>query len=618
MIFLLYLAKSLTIRMNFLKKQTNRSLFLNLWSHLSRRRHKQFFLLLTLMFITSIAEVVSIGAVLPFLGVLTAPEQVYQHPLIQPVNQLFSINTPDQLILPLSVFFIVSALFAGAVRLTLLYVATRFSYAIGADLSINIYNRTLYQDYEKHASRNSSEVIDGVITKTNIVIGGVVTPMLTLISSIVIIMAIIATLFVIDPVIALAVLLGFGLLYLGVIFYTRNRIIENGKIIASQSKQMVKSLQEGLGGIRDVLIDGSQQFYCDLYRKADLPLRRASGDNEFISAAPRYAMEALGMMVIAVIAYSMTLREEGLSTAIPILGALALGGQRLLPVLQQAYSSYSKLKGSSPSLKSTLFLLDQSLPRYALKPKNSHSMGEITFEREIRLKNINFHYVADRSGSNTSQVLKNVNLTLTKGSRIGFIGTTGSGKSTLLDIIMGLLHPVSGEVIIDGQPVTSENRRSWQMHIAHVSQNIYLSDGSIEENIAFGIPREKIDHQQVRLAAKQAKIAELIDGWQEGYQTLVGERGMKLSGGQKQRIGIARALYKRADVLVLDEATSALDNETERAIMESIENLGRGVTVFMIAHRLTTLEQCDQIVKLGKGNQVYTGTFQEMISDGSK
>jgi len=193
------------------------------------------------------------------------------------------------------------------------------------------------------------------------------------------------------------------------------------------------------------------------------------------------------------------------------------------------------------------------------------------------------------------------------------MGITGSGKSTLLDIIMGLLPPTSGELEIDGKPITNENRRAWQAHIAHVPQNIYLSDCSIEENIAFGIPKDKIDHQKVEKAAQQAQIAELIEGWKDGYQTFVGERGIRLSGGQRQRIGIARALYKQANVLVLDEATSALDNETEQAVMEAVEALGRGLTILIIAHRLTTLEGCDRIVKLEKNKIIKIGSYQEVI-----
>ena len=352
---------------------------------------------------------------------------------------------------------------------------------------------------------------------------------------------------------------------------------------------MIKSLQEGLGGIRDVLIDGTQQFYCKLYRNADLPLRHASGNNQFISGSPKFAMEAIGMTLIAGFAYLMTQQEGGILTAIPVLGALALGAQRLLPALQLVYASYSKIKGSKSSFEDVLNLLDQQLPEYVDQPLPE----PIPFAKEIKLNNLNFRYSED-----TPWILKNVNLSLKKGSRIGFMGVTGSGKSTLLDIIMGLLPATEGGLMIDNQTINNQNRRAWQAHIAHVPQNIYLSDSTIEENIAFGIAKELIDHQRVKKAAQQAQIAELIEEWKDGYQTFVGERGIRLSGGQRQRIGIARALYKQANVLIFDEATSALDNETEQAVMDAIEGLGRDLTILIIAHRLTTLKDCDEVVNL--------------------
>lgn len=291
-----------------------------------------------------------------------------------------------------------------------------------------------------------------------------------------------------------------------------------------------------------------------------------------------------------------------------MLGALALGAQRLLPALQQIYGSYSTIKGSYASFEDALILLNQPLTNYK---KHSHSKP-IPFKKEIQLKNLSFRYDKD-----TPWVLKNINLKLTKGSRIGFIGATGSGKSTLLDIIMGLLSQTEGSIIIDKQYITNKNRAIWRSHMAHVPQNIYLSDGTIEENIAFGVQKDKIDRQQVEKAAKQAQISGVIEGWQKGYETLVGERGVRLSGGQRQRIGIARALYKQADILIFDEATSALDNETEQAVMEAIEGLGKELTILIIAHRLGTLKGCDEIVRLEDASVAQIGNHQDMINRNS-
>ncbi len=580
------------------------SVLKKLWSHLSRRRQKQFWLLLILMIIASLSEIISVGAVLPFLGALTAPDQVYQHPLMQPLIQMLGLTESSQLMLPLTILFIAAALLAGIIRLTLLYAMTTLSFATGADLSINIYRRTLYQEYAVHVSRNSSEVINGIISKTGTVIGGVISPTLNLISSTVLLIGIVGVLFAINVVVALSASIGFGLLYWGVIRYTKTQLQENSQVIANQSTQMIKSLQEGLGGIRDVLIDSSQQFYCQLYRNADLSLRRASGKNTFISESPRYAIEAIGMSIIAGLAYEMTQQEGGITTVIPVLGALALGAQRLLPTLQQAFSSYSTIKGSKSSFKDVVDLLDQPLPEYANQPLPT----PILFKKEIKLINFNFRYTED-----TPWILKNINLSLVKGERVGFMGVTGSGKSTLLDVIMGLLSSTDGQFIIDDQPINDKNRRAWQAHIAHVPQNIYLSDSTIEENIAFGIPKEQIIHQRVERAAQQAQISELIEGWKDGYQTFIGERGVRLSGGQRQRIGIARALYKQADVLIFDEATSALDIETEQAVMEAIDDLERELTILIIAHRLTTLKGCDKIIKLDKNNVIHVVDYKEII-----
>jgi len=553
------------------------------------------------MIVASLSEVVSIGTVLPFIGILTAPEQVFQHPLMQPVINYFELTSAKQLMLPLTIAFILSALFAGAIRIILLYTTTRLSFAAGADISISIYNRTLFQEYSVHVARNSSEVIDGIITKTNQVIKGVLYPTLIMLSSMILLIGIIFALFVIDIFAALMASIVFGVLYWVVIFFSRKRLKENSKCIAVQSTQIIKALQEGLGGIRDVLVDGSQQFYCQIYRSADLPLRKASGNNIFIGGFPRFAMEAIGMTLIASLAYLLTQNNHGLTTVIPVLGAMALGAQRLIPTLQQAYSAYSSLKGTKSSLEDVLNLLDQELPIYENQP--------ISFEKEIELKNLSFRYKKE-----SPWVLKHLDLKITKGSRIGFMGVTGSGKSTLIDIIMGLLEPTEGEFTIDNCSISKQNKSSWYAHIAHVPQNIYLSDSSIEENIAFGIPKEQINHQRLEKAAQQAQIAESIEELQDGYQTFVGERGIRLSGGQRQRIGIARALYKQADVLIFDEATSALDNETEQAVMETIEGLGNALTILIIAHRLTTLKNCDQIVKIENNNAIHTGNYKEIIN----
>ena len=565
---------------------------IKLWYHLSFRRRRQFGLLLLMMLFVSFAEILSLGAVLPFIGVLTTPERVFSNETIQPIIRVLGLRYPSQLLLPLTIAFGSTVVFAGAVRLLFLWASTRFSFATGADLSFNIYRRTLHQKYAVHCARNSSQVIDGVSGKTNIVIYQTIAPILTLVSSLIVLFITLLALLSIEPMFAVLAFGGFGSIYIIIIRITRRRLILDGQRISNESSRLIKIIQEGLGGIRDVLIDGSQSVYCQIYRNSDLKLRRAQGNSLFISSSPRYCMEAFGMLLISVIAYFLSIRVDGIGSAIPILGSLALGAQRILPILQQAYSAWSTIQGAQSALRDTIELLDQPLPEYS----NLISNNSFTFRRMITLKNVDFQY-----SPLAPFVVKGVNFTIAKGDRIGFIGTTGSGKSTLLDIIMALLEPTNGYLEVDGQIINSASCRAWQSHLAHVPQSIFLADSSIEENIAFGVEKSKIDQQRVFQAAEMAQIARYIETLPNQYQTFVGERGIRLSGGQRQRIGIARALYKKADVIIFDEATSALDTTTEQSVMRAIDSLSNQLTILIIAHRVTTLKGCSKIVELDRG-----------------
>jgi ABC-type multidrug transport system fused ATPase/permease subunit len=561
-----------------------------LWGHISYKRRKQSLLLLCLIIVTSFAEILSIGSLLPFLSVLTAPQNFFELPIIQPIIKLLNITSASQLLLPFTIVFGLAAIFAGIMRLCLLFANTRFSYAVGADLSIDIYKRTLYQPYLVHCSRNSSEVIDGISMKAGNAIG-IIGYVLNIISASIILFAVLITIFSLNAILTLITFAVFGLVYLGIIHLTKGRQFLNSHIIARESTNIIQALQEGLGGIRDVLIDGSQLAYCNVYQEADLKMRRAQASNLFIASCPRYGIEALGMVFIAVIAYSFSQQTDGILKIIPMLGLLALAAQRLLPVLQQLYSAWTGIRGSQASLQDVLDMLDQPLPSIINKIK------PISFNQSIQLKKIKFNYPSTKA-----YILKDINLTIKKGSCVGFIGATGQGKSTLLDILMGLLSPTHGSLKIDGKVIGSKNNRSWQIHIAHVPQSIFLADSSIAENIAFGVPKKEIDHDRVMKAARQAQIEKTIEGWPKKYQTYVGERGVRLSGGQRQRIGIARALYKDSDVIILDEATSALDAKTEAAVMKAIYDFNKEITLIIVAHRLTTLKNCDNIVEIENGS----------------
>jgi len=569
------------------------NLLLRLWNKISKRRHSQYALLSILIVIGSLAEVISIGTVIPFLGVLVAPQKILQNETFQPIFQYFGFTDPSQLLLPVTITFCSAVLFSSGMRLLFLWLSTRLSFATGADLSLDIYRRTLYQPYSFHCSRNSSEIIAAISSKTDSAIYHIIFPSLLILNSMVFITAILVALFIVDALVAFVTFGFLAFIYGVIIFIKRKQLSKESLLIARESTNLIKALQEGLGGIRDVLIDGNQEIYAKVYRSSDLALRRAQGNNIFIAGAPRFLLESLGMMVIASLAYVLVQGPDGVTSAIPILGALALGAQRLLPMIQTGYASWVSMQGAKSSLEDALELLEKNMPDFAHEP----TILPLPFNKSISLKKIFFRYSQE-----TPNVLKQINLNIKKGSRVGFIGSTGSGKSTLLDVVMGLLEPSIGTIEVDGQELTSKNNRAWQAHIAHVPQAIFLSDANIEENIAFGLNKKDINSERVRLVAQQAQIATTIESWPDKYQTRVGERGVKLSGGQQQRIGIARALYKNADVIIFDEATSALDDITESAVMNSIDNLSKDLTLLIIAHRITTLKGCTHIVKLDDGN----------------
>lgn len=580
------------------------ALLVQLFRHIDRRRRYQFMLMIGLTLVSSFAEVISLGAVVPFIGILTQPEKVFNAPLLSGIVQGLGITSASDLVLPLTVVFAVAALIAGGLRLLLLWISIRLSNATGADLSVEVYRRTLYQPYRVHVARSSSEIISGITQKVGTATS-VLTSLVTVATSAALFAAILATLFFINPIVATVAALSFGVSYGIIAWSTRRRNKINSQCIAQEQTQVVKTLQEGLGAIRDILLDGTQTIYCEAYKNSILRLQKATGENQYITLGPRYVMEALGMVLIAAFAYTLSTQPGGIGAALPVLGALALGAQRLMPLLQQLYGNWSVVAGSQASLMDVLELLEQPLPEDA----HARLPDPLSFKESISFDNVSFQYVSDGPW-----ILNNIDLTIPKGARIGFVGSTGSGKSTALDLLMSLLEPTRGRLLVDGKPVSGEHRRAWQRTIAHVPQSIYLADATIAENIAFGVPPDQIDLGSVRQAAEQAHIAEFIEASPRGYNATVGERGVRLSGGQRQRIGIARALYKKATVLVFDEATSALDSETESAVMQAIENLGRDLTVLMIAHRLTTLRGCDCIYQLDKGQIVSSGTYQELIA----
>lgn len=591
------------------KKQTSLLTSLKrLFSHISHRRRWQLAGLLVLMLLGAVAEMATLGTVIPFLGLLANPSAVDQYPRLQQLLTGLGGNQ-DNLLLAACIVFIGVTLAAGLTRFLVLWAGYRISYGLGADIGGEVYRRILYQPYLWHVSRNSSEVLSA-IQKVNSVTFGVLVQAVQSLAAVILCVSIIGMLLVIDTKTALIAAIGFTLLYGLISLASRRQIVRNGKVIADSETHRVQAVQEGLGGIRDILIDNTQMTYQRRFSKCDYAMRRAQSHNSLMGASPRIVIEAIGMVLMVGLAYGMAGNQQSLIGAIPILGALAIGAQRLLPQMQLVYASWSSIVGNRRQMDDVLNFLDQPIPAEyanpAISPK-SHTVdsGEVPL---IALREVSFRYKPE-----AAEALRHINLEIPRGTRIGIIGKTGSGKSTLIDLIMGLLEPTSGRIEIDGEPLTSANHRAWHRRIAHVPQFIYLADTSIAANIAFGVPASHIDLTKVRDAASKAQLTDFIDTLPQQYQTSVGERGMRLSGGQRQRIGLARALYKQADVLVLDEATSALDDATEKSVMAAIEALGKELTVLIIAHRVSTLRDCDQIVELANASILRTGSYARLL-----
>ncbi len=552
------------------------------------------------------AELVSLGAVLPFLAVLSDPERLWQQPLMQALAVRIGFTAASDLVLPSTLVFAAAAVLAALIRLANLWLNGRLAAAVGSDLSCEAYRRTLYQPYGVHLRRNSSVVITGTTKQ----IGGTVSALsslLQLFTATVVSLSLLTGLLLIDWRVALAAISLFSSVYGLLAITARKELHLNSQKISEAAKQQIQVLQEGLGAIRDVLLNGNQRTYVEIYREADRPQRQLQAKNEFLGAFPRYAVEALGLVAIALLGGLLLLQQGAGAAVIPLLGALALGAQRLLPALQQVYGAWSSLKGLNADLGGVLEMLNQPSPVQV-------SVSEpLELRQSIRLESVHFSY-----GQDQPKVLRGLDLEIRRGERIGLIGTTGSGKSTTVDLLMGLLEPTQGRILVDGEdlhdPAHPERLAAWRAAIAHVPQSIYLADSSIAENIAFGVPKGQIDLERVRQAAEQGQIASFIEASPEGYQSFVGERGIRLSGGQRQRIGIARALYRQLKVLVLDEATAALDGATEQAVMDAVEGLSRELSVVMIAHRLATVTRCDRVIKLHQGRVAMDGPPQLVLS----
>jgi len=568
---------------------------IRLWKQLNKRRRIQLFFLLVIMIICGLAELISLASVIPFLLVLTDLDKLLDIKFYFNIINFIGLTSRSQIILFITLTFISAAIVTALIRLLNLFLTGRIAALIGTDLSKRVYKRILEQSYSWHVKKNSSDLITTSNQNTSFVVA-IINALLQLITSLIIIISILIGLFLVTWKVALFSCLVFVSTYIVLSLTVRKKFRDNGNKLVTFYQKQLKILQEGFSAIREVIIDNLQEKFIDNYVLIDLPMRKREANNLFLKGFPRYTVEALGMVLIAATAYFLILGDQDPNVVFSILGAFALGSQRLLPSMQSIYASWADITTYFPGLLKVLNVLE--LPNKNLRSNILFSdNGVINFD-SIILKDISFRY-----DDKKPYVFENLSLKLFKGQKIGIVGKTGCGKSTIIDLILGLLKPTKGTISINGINLNENDSfllNQWRSMISHVPQTIYLFDSTIAENIAFGVEPALIDYDRLRYSARKANILEYIESLPNGFDSFIGERGVRISGGQRQRIGIARALYKKSQIMIFDEATSALDNSTEISVMDSISKIDKQLTLVLIAHRLSSLDKCDSIYEVNK------------------
>jgi ATP-binding cassette subfamily B protein len=546
--------------------------------------------LFILMLFGAVAEMVSIGSIVPFLSLLGGGPNAPSPALAEEIlNRIGGLTGSDHLTTA-ALLFIAAAVIAAAIRLTLSWTTQAFTLGLGHELAVGIQARILHQPYLFHVANHSSRILAS-LEKVQILSSAVLLQLMQAVSAIVIGTFIILAVASVDLTAAVFAAAILGGAYFLISRLASPRLVRDAAILGSAYDQRLKLVQESLGGIRDIIIDQCQSMHVDEFRAVDAQFARARLSSGFLVTAPRFLIEAAGMVLLAALAVYLSSEGQGAAAALPVLGALALGALRLLPLLQQLYQAWVSLAANRTIAAEVLSLL--ALPVSGDDPAPS----PLPFECSIRFENLSFTYPG-RDGL----ALKDVNLVIPRGSRIAVVGKTGSGKSTFVDLLMGLLAPTDGSIEVDGVRLDEQSRPAWQQNIAHVPQSIFLADASIARNIAIGGSPAALDMGRVAEAAKTAQLQEFIDDLPLGLDTRVGERGIGLSGGQRQRLALARAIYKNSAVLILDEATSALDDETEKAVLRILDELHhRGKTIVIVSHRQSALHDSDMVIRLDKG-----------------
>ena len=578
-----------------------------LFNLLTPSQRKRFFVLQVLVVIMAIVEIIGIASILPFMALVGDMTLIQQDTYIGQLYQISGIDSVSQFIFLLGVIVLVMLFLSASVSMYTVWKLSMFAHRIGVEISSSLYTYYLRQNWLFHTKVNSSQLTKKIATETQRITQGVLVPLMHMNAKVVLALLLSLTLFVYDPKVAIIGLLTFSLAYIFLYKIVRSQLAQNGKKISEMNEQRFRLKSEGFGGIKDILLLGRGNDLIKRFNKTGDTLAHSHGANAALAQAPRYFMElvAFGTMILLVL-YLVSSHNGNLGIILPILSVYALAGFKLLPAFQQIYASAATIKGSISAFES----IQQDL-RNSIKIDNKIVTADKNFlplKEKISLENITFTYPGK-----AIPAINQLNMQIPVNSLIGVVGSSGAGKSTLIDIILGLIVPQKGQLKVDDTIINSQNSRSWQNMIGFVAQSIYLSDGSIAENIAFGIQKSQIDLEKVRDTLKLAQLTELVNGLENDIETLVGERGVQLSGGQQQRIGIAIALYHDAELLVFDEATSSLDGITEKMIMESIINLTGQKTIVLIAHRLKTVQKCDQIFFIDEGKVIDQGTYERLI-----
>ena len=574
---------------------------------LNPSQRKRFYALQILVLLMAVMEIVGVASIIPFMALVGDMDQLQQDTIIAQVYQASNITSESQFVSLLGFVVLIMLIISAIISMFTTWMQSMLANKIGSEIADRLYTYYLMQDWLFHASGSSAQLTKKIAVETQRVTGHILMPLMYLNARIVLVLLMIISIFIYEPKVAIIGFSTFTIAYLFLFIVVRMRLQTNGRTISKVNEERFRLMNEAFGGIKDVLLLGRDSHFISRFNQSGVELAYSQGNNGALINVPRYFMEliAFGSM-IAIVLYLIAYYDGDMGIILPILSVYALASVKLLPAFQNIYASIASIKSNSAAFESIHEDLANSTEAKlrGLKSEKSYLYPK----QQISLENITFAYPGIEDPA-----LNQLNISIPANSVIGIVGPSGSGKSTLIDILLGLIKPQEGKLKVDNIVIDAKNCRSWQNSIGFVAQSIFLSEGTIAENVAFGIPEDQINLEQVHQALKLAHLDELLQSLAKGVHTKVGERGVQLSGGQRQRVGIARALYYEAEVLVFDEATSSLDGITEKMIMEAIHDFSGQKTIILIAHRIKTVQKCDQIFFIDKKKVVDQGTYKQLI-----